>query len=170
VFRTAKAALASLVVVALASGSLLGACSDGASDGAVPFEFIPVDDPPSVPADSGWQSVSLDIESEPDRVEPGSVLEFVVVISNPSDRDIDVRRSCPAYFMNFGESAEGLGPIRSLLNCDDAENIPARSAERFAMKIDMPAELDLDRGSVYWRLEPGISDTASSEVAVEDGI
>lgn len=94
-------------------------------------------------------------------------MEFVVAISNDSSGEIDPHVSCPAYFMNFGESSESAAPVTSLLNCDASDRIPPGETERFAMEIELPAELQLDAGSVYWRLEPSLVDASSPEIAVQ---
>lgn len=94
------------------------------------------------------------------------MLAFEVVITNGSDVELDPAATCPGYFMNFGESSVSAVPVMSLLNCDDAHPIVSGGSERFSMEIEIPAELDLEAGSVYWRLEPSLADASSPEIAV----
>jgi hypothetical protein len=141
------------------------ACSDDGPD-VVPFELAPVKTPAPLPADSPWREVSVEIESAPSSVEPGTVTEFVVAITNGSEREIDPDETCPAYFMNFGDSGISLEPVMSLLNCDAASPMPPGGVERFAMEMDVPSDFELDFGEFYWRLEELAADASSRSIPV----
>lgn len=134
---------------------------------AVPFRLAAVAEPPVVPDDSPWREVKLEIQDAPASVAPGDTLEFVVAITNGSaSTAIDPRAMCPAYFMNFGESSISLVPVTSRLNCDEADTFGPGAVERFAMELDVPADFELDAGTVYWRLE-SVADTSSDAIVVE---
>jgi hypothetical protein len=163
----------SWLAIWLSIGVLGGGCSDGSSstndgpaDEVVPFKMVPVQSAPTVPSESPWRQVSVAIEETPSSVRAGHVLEFVVAIKNGSKDDIDPQALCPAYFLNFGESAESATPITSLLNCDQARPLQPGDVERFAMQIELPEDIELEAGSVYWRLEPYLVDASSTEIAV----
>ena len=141
------------------------ACSDDGPD-VVPFEAAPVNTPPVLPADSPWREVSLEIESTPSSVEPGTVAEFVVAITNESEREIDPRETCPSYFMNFGESSITAVPVQSLLNCEAASPMGPGEAQRFAMEIELPSDLEIESGTFYWRLEELVADASSPSTPV----
>ena len=165
--------LGAIAVLALACsddssqrGSAAMQSEEAGDEGVVPFERVPVATPPAIAPDSPWRGVSIAIESVPRSVESGEPLEFVVAITNPSTEPVDPRQTCPAYFMNFGESSLSAEPVTSLLNCDAASPLPAGATRRFAMEIEIPLDLDLDFGSIYWRLE-GVADASSDEIAVE---
>lgn len=142
---------------------------DGAASGdaLVPYRSIPVGSPPPVPAQSPLQELSATIEDAPENVVPGETIEFVVTIRNPTARAVELD-PCPAYLRSFGESSISVGPVVSLLNCDEADPIPAHGAERFEMRIGVPKEFQLSGGgSIYWRLEPSIADASSGFIAVQ---
>jgi hypothetical protein len=144
-----------------------GSSVDHANAEIVSFSVFPVEDVPAVPPESPWRHVTLEIESAPSSITAGDKLEFVVAITNDAGDKIDPGELCPAYFMNFGEGAVSAVPIVSLLNCDDASSIAPGSTERFAMEIEMPPDLELNTGSIYWRLDPSIAAISSSEIPIE---
>ena len=151
-------------------GSAAGHAEEPVEEGVVPFEHVPVATPPAIAPGSPWHGVSIAIEPVPHAVEAGALLEFVVAITNVSTEPVDPQQTCPAYFMNFGDSSLSAEPVSSLLNCDAARPLPAGATQRFAMEIEIPLDLGLDLrldvGSIYWRLE-GVADASSDDIAVE---
>jgi hypothetical protein len=139
----------------------------GSPGDVVPFEVSPAEISPSMPPESPWRGVTVELESVPSAVAAGDVLSFVVAITNNSESELDLSEECPSYFMNFGESSETVVPIMSLLNCSSAAPIGVGETERFAMDIEIPANMQLGAGTIYWRLEPSIAADSSSEIRVE---
>lgn len=143
-----------------------GSNRDRRHETVVPFESLPVDTAPPLPSGSPLRDTSLTLESVPTSVQAGRALDFDVAIENLSDQTIEFD-PCPAYLVSFGESAMSVGPILSLLNCQEADPIPAGGTERFAMRLDIPDDFELDAGSIYWRIEPTIADASSGQIVVE---
>ncbi|MFP3899429.1 MAG: hypothetical protein ACLFXM_01155 [Acidimicrobiia bacterium] len=142
---------------------------DGAASGdaLVPYRSMPVGSAPPLPDQSSLRDLSVTVEDAPEVVVPGEPIEFVVAIRNPAARPVELD-PCPAYLMSFGESSISIGPVVSLLNCDEADPIPAHGAERFEMRIGVPREFQLSGGgSIYWRLEPSIADASSGFIPVQ---
>lgn len=91
----------------------------------VPFEPTEeLDELPPIPLESPITSLRVRLESLPEEVPAGEDLVFVAVLENPTDEDV-VLNPCPAYSINYGESAGGVSTGLMLLNCDDGDHIPA---------------------------------------------
>jgi hypothetical protein len=95
----------------------------------------------------------------PSSVAAGSVLRYVVTVSNPTAQPIALS-PCPAYtewssaLMTL-ESKEPPG-LTYQLNCDTVTSIPPGASVRYAMELVIPPTAPVGTGKFGWHLdEPG---------------
>jgi hypothetical protein len=119
---------------------------------------------PGSTADPAWSSLIISMEL-PASVRIGQTLEYVVVLTNPTDTAIALT-PCPNYIQSLALQKAG-GPHQ--LNCSVSE-IPPRRAVRYAMRMLIPdyvittGPIDLD-----WELETDRADAtpkASSPITL----
>lgn len=117
-----------------------------------------LDEPPAIPANSPIRDLDTGLESVPEDMQAGDDLVFVVVLENPTDNDV-VLDPCPAYNLNFGESASTVRSGFRLLNCEGGQRVPAGGSLSFEMRISTTSNvIQPDRHyRLVWRLEPDLS-------------
>jgi hypothetical protein len=86
----------------------------------------------------------------PPTVTAGSVMTYVVELSNPTDQAISLKR-CPSYLEVIGSS-----PAQSkesyALNCAGAAAIQAHNSVQFEMRIHVPTQAPAGPSEVHWSL------------------
>lgn len=91
----------------------------------------------------------------PSTVRSGTTVDYVVTLSNPTDRTIRFD-PCPVY--TEGGYANGQFHQTYRLNCAAAPAVPAHGAVRFAMRLHLPAIPTPTAAKFLWTLEwPGWS-------------
>ena len=76
-------------------------------------------------------------------------MTYVITLTNPSDRDLDLVDLCPGYV----ETAEAGVPMKEVygLNCAAAKMLPAHGELRFQMELTVATDASGPM-SVYWTL------------------
>lgn len=157
-----------VIVAGLVVGILGTGCSDDTTD-VVPFKATEeVDEPPDIPTDSPIRHLRVRLESVPEEIEAGDDLAFVAVLENPTNEDISLE-PCPAYHINYGESATVVSTQRRL-NCGGGDRVSAGGSLSFEMRISTDAQF-IEPGGDYrlvWRLEPDVTGTVTHVATLGD--
>jgi len=86
------------------------------------------------------------IVEAPRTATPGSSLDYVVTLTNPTDSAISLSH-CPGYVETLGPSKEVLG-----LDCSGVHSIGAGASVRYEMRIDAPTEVATGPLQLTWTL------------------
>jgi len=121
-------------------------------DSSCPFRigtwYRAVQPPPEPPAP--WPTLDARLEGVPATVRAGQPLDYVVELANTGTADVTFD-PCPAY-------AEVLGGARAdyRLNCAAAAVIPAGGSVRFAMRLDVGADVPSGPAKLVWSLHGSV--------------
>lgn len=115
------------------------------------------------PAASDLQAT---LTSLPSSASAGAAVRFVVTLTNPTDSDIDLSKTCPSYTESL-KGINGSGGVYQL-NCAQAPVVPARGAVKFAMQLTTPAGTPPGRQFVTWHLLVPAEDGNDAQFATAD--
>jgi hypothetical protein len=130
-------------------------------DSTCPFRigtwYRPVQSPTETP--EPWPTLHARLEGVPATVRAGEPLDYIVELANTGAADVTFD-PCPAY-------AEILGGARAdyRLNCAAAAVIPAGGSVRFAMRLDVGADVPSGPAKMLWSLHGSVV-AAGTEVTV----
>jgi hypothetical protein len=101
----------------------------------------------------------------PDTVIVGTVMTYVVQLSNPTNKAIDLQR-CPSYVEVLGNTSTWAKETYAL-NCGPVAVIQPNDSVRFEMRIKVPSEATAGQVDISWSLAgPGLpTATAATHIA-----
>jgi hypothetical protein len=101
------------------------------------------------PVDPGYTKSPIDGATAmlelPSVVTAGSVLKYVVDLTNPTSSDM-VLDPCPTYWQWIGVASK----IPVELNCDAVPVLAAHTMRRFAMELAVPTDVPTGPATAYW--------------------
>jgi len=116
--------------------------------------------------DAGHPTQDLGVTLQvPATVKAGSVLRYVVAVSNPGTEQA-LLDPCPNFLQALGGS-DVKDP--HALNCAQAHPIPAGGTETFAMELAVPATAASGPTTLFWTFSEGVSVGGTAELVVEGG-
>jgi Protein of unknown function (DUF4232) len=97
----------------------------------------------------------------PDTVNAGTVMTYVVELSNPTSRAIDLQR-CPSYVEVLGNPSARAKETYAL-NCAPVDTIQPSDSVRFEMRIQVPSQATTGQVNISWSLAgPGLPTAAAT--------
>lgn len=110
----------------------------------------------SPPAAGSLQVLTAEL-SAPGMTSAGSIMNYAIVLKNPTDQPVALASGCPAYEQVLN-TADGLSESSTLrLNCAGAgDAVPAHGELQFEMRATVPAGAGHEGGiKLSWRLAHG---------------
>lgn len=98
----------------------------------------------------------------PATVHAGETLEYVVALSNPTDKAIEISGTdCPGYIEATDAAKVLLG-----LNCDTVQAIGPGATVRYEMRLPIPSTAQPGRMTVHWVMSRGVASAAGTVTVV----